>query len=204
MNNGIHYDMSQQDKLGNAVIYLADNCEPLSKTKLLKLIYLVEESCIKKYGFPFFNIDFELWRLGPVYKDLFIDLSSKPAMLAEYITTEEIDGGIYIKSKKDFSDDEFSEVELEILKTISDFGKTKTAEELIRITHREHHPWYETAKKNDVLDLFENKKRNSTDIKVDMTVLFGDNNERRDFYLSNVEYKAYTNSLKDNINVRRG
>ncbi len=43
-------------KLGNLAVYLATNTEMPSKTKLLKLIYLVEESFALKHHTPFWAL----------------------------------------------------------------------------------------------------------------------------------------------------
>jgi hypothetical protein len=47
------YSTDTINKTGNAIIYFALHINNLSKTKLLKLLYLVEEQSVKKYGTPF-------------------------------------------------------------------------------------------------------------------------------------------------------
>jgi len=47
------YSRSDIEKIGNAIIYLAERIPDLSKTKLLKLLYLLEETFAKKYQLPF-------------------------------------------------------------------------------------------------------------------------------------------------------
>lgn len=42
-----------RDKLGNAVIYIASHCSNLSKTKLLKLLYFMEEYSVRRFHTPF-------------------------------------------------------------------------------------------------------------------------------------------------------
>ncbi len=190
------YTNEQIEKLGNAIIYLAQNIQPLSKTKALKLLYLIEEVAIKKYGMPFFNISFEVWKLGPVAKEVFIDLSSpSPVLLEKYISTSNDNGGLYINPKIGFDDSEFSELEIEILRFATDTFKAYNAEDLIRITHRENHPWYLTAQKNGLLELFENNKTNSSDIKVDMSLLLEDDPAKKDFYLDNVAHYEQAKNL---------
>lgn len=80
------FSLSEIDKIGNAIVFLAERIKPLSKTKLLKLIYLIEEYSVRTYGLPFFNLDFTVWKLGPVSRDIFVDLSSdEPILLSKYI-----------------------------------------------------------------------------------------------------------------------
>src|SRR5690349_13795289 len=80
------FTRDQINKIGNAIIYLSQKIPDLNKTKILKLLFLIEEACIKKFGHPFFGIDFQLWKLGPVAKDIFIDLSDDTlTLLNEFI-----------------------------------------------------------------------------------------------------------------------
>ena len=112
------FSNSEIDKLCNAVVYLAERIKRLSKTKLLKLIYIIEEYAVRTYGLSFFNLDFSAWKLGPVSRDLFVDLSSdEPVLLANYINRTIADSSVFITPKKAFSDDEFSDNEMDLLET---------------------------------------------------------------------------------------
>ena len=198
MFNTNFYTKSQIDKLGNAIIYLSNSIKPLYKTKLLKLIYLIEEVSVKKYGIPFFGFDFQLWRLGPVVKDVFIDLSSTPVLLEDYIETIGSGDGTYIVAKKEFCDDEFSELDLEILQAVATNYRNFTGNELVEITHRENYPWHKTALQHGYLDLFNNKSIQSTDIIIDLSSLLNDTPTLKEFYLGNLEYQKQSNHLKGN------
>jgi len=82
--------------------------QPLSKTKLLKLLYLLEEFSVKKYHVPFLDLKFEVWQAGPVAKDVFVDLSQdEPVMLKEFVSIDcnNFNGvtATYIKPKKEFN-----------------------------------------------------------------------------------------------------
>lgn len=65
-------------KLGNTLIYIAKKIPYLSKTKALKLLYLMEDYSVKRFQQPFLGLPFEVWQAGPVIKDVFIDLSQAP------------------------------------------------------------------------------------------------------------------------------
>ena len=79
MNNSIYVKLSksQIDKIGNTMVYLSKNIKRLSKTKLLKLLYILDEISIKSSGIPFLNLQYKVWKYGPVSAELFIDLSQK-------------------------------------------------------------------------------------------------------------------------------
>ena len=108
LNNANLYAKDQIDKVGNAIVYVAERISPLSKAKILKLLYLIEEHHVQKYGVPFFNIDFELWCFGPVLQDVYVDLCSKPALLDAYFSSPK---------------DEFSDVDISLMdEVIKNYG----------------------------------------------------------------------------------
>lgn len=55
---------NQIDKIGHSIVYLGSKVSELSKTKLLKLLFLLEEKSIQDYGTPFFGVDFKIWQLN--------------------------------------------------------------------------------------------------------------------------------------------
>lgn len=87
-----------RQKLGNAIVYIARHTSNLSKTKLLKLLYLMEERMALKYHVPFIGLPFEVWQAGPVAKDVFIDLSDGPFLLKDFVKTNFHDGGIFVEA----------------------------------------------------------------------------------------------------------
>jgi uncharacterized phage-associated protein len=163
------YSRSDIEKIGNAIIYLAERIPDLSKTKLLKLLYLLEESFAKKYQLPFLNLEFEVWQAGPVARDIFIDLSDEPLLLKDYITIEKKDDATYIKPTATFSDDEFSDNEIDMLDLIIEHFGPLTAADLVKRTHQKNSNWYNVAREKGLLYLFENRLTNSSDEKIDLT-----------------------------------
>lgn len=190
------YTKNELDKLGNALIFLADHIPNLTKTKALKLIYLLQEFSIKKYGIPFFNLRFDVWKLGPVSRDLFIELSSKPTLLKGFIGKRFVDGKDFILSKNQFSDDEFNDLEIDLLEFTVEKFKNSSAKELVEITHRKHSLWYQTAKKEGLLDSFESGTRNSSNTALDFSKLLFDKPHLKSFYKNHQAFLQQVHSLK--------
>jgi len=163
------YSRSDIEKIGNAIIYFAERIPDLSKTKLLKLLYLLEESFVKKYQLPFLNLEFEVWQAGPVSRDIFIDLSDEPLLLKDFISVEKKDDATFIRPVAGFSDDEFSDNEMEMLDLVVEHFGSKTASDLVKRTHQKNSNWYNIAKEKGLLILFENRLTNSSDEKIDLT-----------------------------------
>lgn len=166
------YTSDQIDKIGNSIIYISSNIKEISKTKLLKLLYLLDEISIKKSGIPFLNLEYRVWKLGPVASDVFVELSSSSSFLKNYIIRETSpEGHSFISPKKEFSDDEFSQNELDLLEFIVNKFKYATVQKLISITHCKQSPWYNAAIKNAVYELLETEQIGATDFKVNMKEL---------------------------------
>lgn len=190
------YTKDQIDKLGNTIIFLAEKMPSMTKTKLLKLIYIIEEISVKKYGIPFFDLRFDVWKLGPVSRDLFVELSSDPVLLADYIIKEETADATIIKPKREFSDNEFNDMEIGLLEDIAESFRGSTAADLVSFTHRKHSPWYLTAQKNGVLEYLESGQMNSTDVEIDLSQLLEDQPEKMEFYKSHKEFIRQSKRLK--------
>lgn len=184
------------DKLGNTLIFLCEHLEKASKTHILKFIFIIEEFSIMKFGVPFFNLRFDLWKLGPVSKDLFVELSEELNLLDPYIKREVRDGATLIFPKMKFSDDEFSDNEIKLLNEIIDRFKYCTATELINFTHKKNSPWYNTAMRNGVLDLLETGKITTTDLEINLAEIIEDDPEKLMMYNSHKEFLAQSKSLK--------
>lgn len=169
----------QLDKLGNAMIFLSKAIPDLSKTKLLKLLYMLDELSISKSGIPFFNLQYKLWKLGPVVEEVFVELSDKLIKFEKYIDVKFENGGAYIYPKIDFCDDEFSDNDLELLNDVSIRFLKTSAKELIKYTHRLDSPWRNTAEVNGVYEKLEEGVITSTDIIIDMKCLVNHNEYKK-------------------------
>ena len=123
------FSEATKQKLGNAIVYIAKHTSSLSKTKLLKLLYLMEERMALKYHVPFIGLPFEVWQAGPVAKDVFIDLSDGPFLLKDFVKTSYRDGGIFVEAKTDFDDSEFSECEIALMdEVLAKYGSMTASE----------------------------------------------------------------------------
>jgi len=163
------YSRETIEKLGNSMIYMSTKVPDLSKTKLLKLIYLLEETSVKKNNLPFFGIPFEVWQAGPVAKDVFIDLDSKPSLFAKFIILSKKNDSTYISAKSTFRDDEFSDNDMEVMDYVIEKYGNKTATQLVQLVHREDSAWYKEAKESGLMDAFKKKITNSSNKEIDFT-----------------------------------
>ena len=102
--------VSDKDKLGNTVVYIASHTENLSKTKLLKLLYFMEEYSVRRFHTPFLGLPYEVWQ----------------ALIIGEAT--------YIQAAKKFCDDEFSDNDLLVMQEVLKKYGNKSAKELEDVT----------------------------------------------------------------------
>lgn len=177
----------QIDKIGNTLIYLSERLDNLSKTKALKLVYILDELSIIKSGIPFFNLKYKVWKFGPVSEEIFIDLSEEPTILKDYINTSSVDKRTIIEPIAAFNDDEFSDNDIDLLNlVINEFGE-KSAKELVNYTHRPNAPWHNAAVKNSVLELLNNEQINNTELVIDMGSLVSHDERKTSIYNDYIE-----------------
>lgn len=189
------YTKDQLSKIGNAIVFLCNKLGDIPKTKLLKLIYLIEEYSISQYGMPFFNVNFKVWHLGPVEPDLFAEFSDNPYLLSDFIVLKETQSGTFVSCKTDFNDDEFTQAELNLLSEIIGCFGNKTGSQLVQITHKKGSPWYLSAKRSGLLDLFDKKLKNSSNEDVDLLSLIEGNEDKLNNYKRHKEFLDNSASL---------
>lgn len=163
---------NQIDKIGNSIVYLGKtgNVSELTKTKLLKLLFLLEQKSIQDYGKPFFGVDFKIWQFGPVAPPLFEGLTDvEDKFLNEFIIKNQFDE---YEGKKEFNDDQFSDNDITILEWAVGFARHKTAEDLVKYTHSSESLWRRGAIKHDVYEKFLRKEETYTNFNIDFTLLF--------------------------------
>jgi len=189
------YSNEQLERIGNTIIFLESKIHPLYKTKLLKLIYLLDELSTARCGIPFLGLDYKLWQAGPVNSDLYEELN-QPYLLESFISLTQDALGTRVSGKKPFSDDEFSEMEINLLNEIATRYKATPAEKLVEITHRKSAPWYIIAQENNLLDAFNDRKVNTTDIPVDLTLLIRNDEKKMAMYKENIEVQNFAKFLR--------
>jgi uncharacterized phage-associated protein len=187
----------QLHKLGNTLIYLAEHVGELNKTKVLKLLFLLEESSVKKFGLPFLGLPFYVWKFGPVLKDVYVDLSenNEIELLGNFIQRASYDSKIFIP-KHNFNDDYFSDNEITLLEQVVRFSKNKVAKNLVDITHEIDSLWHKTAQMNGVLEALETQKIPTTDIIINFAMLFENDPIRKEYYEESVDNFQFINQLK--------
>jgi uncharacterized phage-associated protein len=203
MTNSDIHTKDEINKIGNTIVYLAQNIPNLSKTKLLKLLYLLDEASVKEFAVPFLNLEYYVWQAGPVATEIFGEISqeSESSILDQFLRLrfQEINQrfAIFIEPKKDFDDSEFSDNDVEILERFCQKFRDITAEQLVEITHRKNTLWYQIALKNNLLRDFETKRKTTSNYKIDLSELLNDVPEKKAFYQEQLSFIDFSKNFKD-------
>jgi uncharacterized phage-associated protein len=171
MENSKSYTHEQLDKLGNAMIFLTEKLGKIPKTKILKLLFILEEVSVSKHGIPFFNVPFEVWQFGPIPKEVFVQLSNfdETNYFSKYIQSVGDGNASFFTPNTHFNDDEFSDNDIQILElVIEKFGNLDCGA-LVKYTHRPGSLWHTFAEMNDLLEEFEKGTRTCSDVKIDFS-----------------------------------
>lgn len=165
-------------KIANTLIYLRSKLPNLLLTKALKLLYILDETSIIETGVPFTWMEYKAWKMGPVPRELYDELketlpnNEQDSFYSQFITVnKDVAPNDYdakfiysIECKKDFSDDEFSEYDIELMeRIITEYGN-KSASEIINILHQKDSLWHKVVSDNNLENQFRlmNNKSNFT------------------------------------------
>lgn len=162
------YSSEELEKVGHALIYLSTHTDKPSKTKVLKLLYLLDEFSVKLRGFPMFGLTYKVWQLGPVCEEVFIDLSNSPSLLKDYVGVEYDEKGLStVVPKRAFDDGAFSAHDMQLMERVARTYRRSTAKTLVAITHRESSLWFRVAKEKGLLELFAKGATNNSEFTID-------------------------------------
>lgn len=182
-----------KELIGNLIVLLAEKCTPLYHTKLIKMLYLIDEEAVKDSGIPITWLDYKLWKSGPVdpaifnIRDTFKDYVS--AQKEENITG---DTHTVIIPKKKFEDDEFSEYDMEIINRIIETHKNDTASDLLSLTNAPGSLWDITRKENDIAFSISD----FSDVSIDMKRLVEEDKQKYTNYIRALDNACFSLYLK--------
>lgn len=170
---------SNKDLIGNLIIYIAEKCRPLYHTKLLKLLYLIDEEAVKEKGTPITWLEYNVWRLGPVPKEIYFSKIENCNSFENYFSFKESNKSYKIVPNKLFDDSEFSSKDLEIIDKILNLYKDKRADQLIKITHQKGSLW---SKKVEIKKIKFSDKNTTSLETIDFIELLKDDTLKRMSY----------------------
>lgn len=174
---GIKPDVSV---VGNLMVLLAQKCAPLCQTKLLKLLYLVDEESMRRHGVPITWLSHRVWKFGPVAQDVFYSKYPGNNRYSDYVKFERHGARHIVVPMVMFSDEAFSELDMEVITDVLKQHGHKTAKELIDLTHRPDSLWSKTKDRHHIS--FSQENFTGGDVEIDFSELLDDGMKKTMFY----------------------
>lgn len=162
------------DKIGTVVRHFAAQIPHLSLTKLLKLLYITDETAMRETGTPITWLEYRVWAKGPVPSEIYQEIKHGEKMtigshlvsLDNFIHIKRQESPrrpgqeeVYIAAKGEDNLSMLSAYEVELLnRVIQQFGNMN-ATELIDYLHEEGSLWHKAVQEHKLdtnFELFQN------------------------------------------------
>ena len=136
----------EREKLINAIVYFAQKTRHCGKTKLFKLLFVLDFEHFRRTGRSVTGLEYYAWDKGPVPADLHMELDDEPSAdfsaAVEIVPESVVDYQLLkIVPKRAFDPAHFSKRELRLLDSIAADYRDKTAKEMVDVTHAENGVW---------------------------------------------------------------
>jgi uncharacterized phage-associated protein len=186
---------TNKELIGNLMILLANACKPLYHTKLLKLLYLIDEESVKRTGVPITWLNYKAWMHGPVTEDVYYSKIKGHNKFSDYVSFNDMaNGSCIIKPVAQFDDGEFSDLDLQVINDILKLYGGKTARQLVDLTHQPD-SLYDIAKKKHGIEFSEDNC--TSEIEIDFQQLLDSDSRKAEFNyaLENMKTKIYSGNV---------
>ena len=134
-----------REKLINAIIFFARNTAYCGKTKLFKLLYLLDFSHFRETGRSVTGLEYRAWPKGPVPFGLVQEWAQfEPDLAAaiDVVPERVIDyDRLRIEPRMGFDDSHFTKRELRLMQELAERHYDDMTPLLIGLTHEERGPW---------------------------------------------------------------
>jgi len=179
-------------KVGNLIIYLVDQVlkkhrQSVHVTKLLKMLYIIDETSVKETGVPVTGLDYKVWKMCPVayavYTDFAHNNSEKLAPFAEAKLGE--GERKKIESTSRFDDSEFSDYEMNLIDGVVDKYGAFDGNALIELLHEEGSLWKKIVDEKDLAQKF--KTEATSPYRIDLRALIANDPQKLERYHTAME-----------------
>jgi uncharacterized phage-associated protein len=134
-----------REKLINVIVYFGGNTRFCGKTKLFKLLYLLDFQHFRATGRSVTGLDYRAWELGPVPFPLVQewdafkpDLAAAVDVVVEPVFDYE---RLRIEPKAAFDESHFTKRELQLMRELAERHRDELTKPLVGMTHEERGPW---------------------------------------------------------------
>ncbi|MGH8864139.1 MAG: Panacea domain-containing protein [Burkholderiales bacterium] len=134
-----------REKLINAIVFFARNTRFCGKTKLFKLLYLLDFRHFRAAGRSVTGLEYRAWKHGPVpfelvqeWEEFEPDLAAAIQIVPEPVFDYD---RLRIEPKAEFDNRNFTKRELSLMQELAEQHRDEKTRPLIGLTHEERGPW---------------------------------------------------------------
>lgn len=169
-----------KELIGNLIVFLSERCKPLYHTKLLKLLYLIDEESVKRCGSPITWLDYKVWKWGPVSEDVYFSKFDGTNKFAKFVNFDRVgENQVVVHPKVEFDDGEFSDYDMEVVEDVLKEYGAKRGNELVEITHLPDSLWSKIKNSHGLHFSEENK---TSDVSINFLELLDDDEQKKACY----------------------
>lgn len=198
---------AQIEKIGNLMIWLSQSIPSLYLTKMLKLLYLVDENAVKQVGTPVTWLTYKAWQFGPVPTVVYNDISfDDMKIFGDFIKAIREDlripdtyqgKGYRIEPNRTLNRSIFSPKEAAIIQEVISLYGDKSTNELIELLHAEHSLWGQVYQEKKLEEHFKYAEYNTSPFEIDLSELIKGDEEKLSRYHSMEEFIAFTEAFSE-------
>lgn len=134
-----------REKLVSAIVFFARNTRYCGKTKLFKLLYLLDFHHFRLTGRSVTGLEYHAWKHGPVPIELMQeweafepDLAAAIAVVPELVYDHD---RFRVDARVEFDDQHFTKRELRLMQELAERHRDDMTPLLVGLTHEERGPW---------------------------------------------------------------
>ena len=185
------------NKLVNIILYIIKlENRKLYLTRLLKLLYIIDEKSVIKIGSPITNLDYKVAEKGPLADHLWYCVQNNPQLFSDYFEVKfnNTSVGYSFNAKKQPDLNILSDFEDDLIKeTIKEYKGVDT-EKIIKDLHNDGTLWYKITKKHNLN--FQNPESSSiSKYTIDFKELIKNDDFKLDSYENYLLRKPQLNDL---------
>ncbi len=149
-----------KERIGQLINYIALKQKHLYCTRLIKMLYIIDEKAMSKLGMPITWMKYYVFEMGPVPKNLWFSIKDDNKIFGEYFDV--IEEGAYYKINAIDQPNmaEFSKREISIIDSVIEEYGGAPVDSLIEYLHRKEH--HKTQVRNYVKYLMHLRNWNTT------------------------------------------
>jgi uncharacterized phage-associated protein len=183
------------EKIGNLLILLSSEIKPLYHTKLLKLLFLIDKTSMEETGVPVTWLEYQAWKLGPVAPSVY-NIKFQNSGFEKYVHAFTDITGTLITPVAEFSEDEFTDYELDLIHRIIRKYRNTSGPQLVKLTHEKNGLWEKVVIRYQLESVFSSDEIGISPYSVDLTELITGDPELTETYQQareSLEFQAALN-----------